>query len=226
MNPTSYPVSFSRLKAYKTCPRQFYEVTVLKKYPRQETEATLYGTAFHEAAEKFIRDGVELPAYFSFAKQHLEILKGIEGDKYCEHEMGITKKFEPCGFSDEGVWVRGIADLLVVNEVSGVARVLDYKTGKSAKYADLGQLELMSLLLFKHFPKIRRVKAGLLFVVAGQFVKDTYEVDKESIYWRKWVADIARLERAYETNVWNPVKTGLCKAHCVVVDCVHNGKRG
>ena len=43
--------SFSRLKSFETCPKQFYHVTVLKEHPVVETDAMLYGTAMHKAAE-------------------------------------------------------------------------------------------------------------------------------------------------------------------------------
>ena len=101
--------------------------------------------------------------------------------------------------------------------------MLDYKTGKSAKYADTGQLELMALAIFKHFPQVRKVKAGLLFVIAKQFVKDNYNLDAAPTLWQKWLRDHDRMRFAYQTNVWNPRPSGLCKKHCVVVECPHNG---
>jgi RecB family exonuclease len=101
--------------------------------------------------------------------------------------------------------------------------VVDYKTGKSAKYADTAQLELMALMVFKHFPAVRRVKAGLLFVVANDFKRAEYDKTQEKNYWRTWMQDIHRLETAYKTGVWNPNPSGLCRKHCVVVSCPHNG---
>jgi hypothetical protein len=53
--------------------------------------------------------------------------------------------------------------LIVVNEEKETAFVVDYKTGKSSRFADTRQLEILTLALFKHFPKVKRVKAGLLF---------------------------------------------------------------
>ena len=43
--------SFSRLKSFETCPKQFYHVTVLGEYPVVQTDAMTYGTAMHKAAE-------------------------------------------------------------------------------------------------------------------------------------------------------------------------------
>ena len=218
------PWSYSRIKAFKTCPRQFYEVKVAKNFKEPDfTDATLYGTNFHEAAEKYVRDGTPLPEYFNYCKQQLDTLRNIPGDKYCEFEMALTRELTPTGFYADDVWCRGIADLLIINEEKGVARVVDYKTGRSAKYADPAQLELMALMVFKYFPKIRSVKGGLLFVVANDFRKATFNVENEHTYWRTWMQDVQRLETAHSTGVWNPNKNGLCKKHCVVSNCPHWG---
>ena len=146
-----------------------------------------------------------------------------EGVKLCEKKLGITADLEPCGFYDKRVWFRGIADLLIIDVVGNMAWVVDYKTGKSAKYADKGQLELMALSVFAHYPDIDRVKAGLFFVVAGDLVKDTYKtLDKVSL-WKKWMTNYARMETAFEADVWNPRPSGLCRRHCQVTECPHNG---
>lgn len=216
--------SYSSLKKFKTCPKQYAEVKIFKNFTEPPfTEATLYGTNFHEAAEHYVRDGTPLPEAFNYVKPHLDALRAIPGEKLCEQKMGLTKALEPCAFDDPEVWCRGVADLLIVNREKGVARVVDYKTGRSAKYADTAQLELMALMVFKHFPEIRRVKGGLLFVVANDFKRAEYDVTQERNYWRTWMQDIHRLEQAMKTNVWNPNPSGLCKKHCVVLSCPHNG---
>lgn len=218
------PWSYSGLKKFKTCPKQYYEVKVAQNFKEPEfTEATRYGKSFHSAAEEYVRDGTPLPEHFAYAKQHLDMLRNIPGGKYCEYEMALTKDLVPCGFTDPNAWCRGIADLLIVNEEKRVARVVDYKTGKSAKYADPAQLELMALMVFKHFPNIRVVKGGLLFVVANDFRRATYEIENEKTYWRTWMQDVGRLEQAHKTGVWNPNPSGLCRRHCVVASCPHNG---
>jgi CRISPR/Cas system-associated exonuclease Cas4 (RecB family) len=137
--------------------------------------------------------------------------------------MGLTANLEACGFKDKDVWWRGIADLIILED-NGTARVIDYKTGKSAKYADKGQLELMALAMFKHFPDVQHVKAGLLFVVSKEFPKAEYYREDEPVLWAKWMTDYGRMKRAYETGVWNPKTSGLCKKHCVVLSCQHNGR--
>lgn len=224
MNKSPAPWSFSRIKAFEQCPKQFYHMKVAKTYTEAETEAMRYGTAFHEAAEFYIRDGTDLPPQFAFAKPALDSLNSFPGEKLCEYEMGLTEALEPCGFKDDNVWYRGIADLLIVDSDKKEARVLDYKTGRNTRYADKGQLELMALATFAHFPEIETVKAGLLFVIAKELIKTSYVVSDKRELWKKWFTKYAAMEKAFEHDVWNPKTSGLCKAHCPVLECPHNGR--
>jgi RecB family exonuclease len=215
------PWSFSRIKAFQTCPKQFYHVSVLKEFPYEETEAMRYGTEFHKAAEDFIRDGTPVPDRFSFARQALQVLAEKPGEKICEQKLGLTAELEPCGFFDSNVWFRGIVDLLIIDD--GVATIVDYKTSKSSRYAEKGQLELMALSIFRHYPQVHTIRAGLLFVIVNDLVKAKYEKSGQKDMWRKWIAEYGRMEAAFESGVWNPKPSGLCKRHCPVVECPHNG---
>lgn len=221
---TQHPVkwSFSGLKKFKTCPRQYYEVKVAKNYVEKEHESALYGKEFHLAAEEYIRDDKPLDPRFKFAKHMLDTVKAIPGDKYCELEFGLTKDLQPCAFDAPDYWFRGIADVVIISPCGTKARVIDYKTG-SAKYADVGQLELMALCIFAKFPQVQKVDGLLLFVVQNDLKKAKYVATESKTYWRNWMPEVQRLERAHETGVWNPNPSGLCKKHCPVTACVHHG---
>ena len=218
--------SFSGIKTFDQCPKKYYHLKVAKDYKESETDAMYYGTAFHKAAEEYIKGEVEtLDPRFDYALAALDKLKNMEGEKLCEYQMGLTANLEPCGFNDPEMWWRGISDLTILDRTKGTARIVDYKTGKSAKYADKGQLELMALATFKHFPEIKIVKGGLLFVVCNAFIQDTYTIEQEPQLWSKWLSEYGKMEKAYEVNVWNPRPSGLCRAHCIVLECPHNGRR-
>ena len=216
--------SYSSIKLFEQCPRKYYHIRVEKSIKEPESEAMLYGTRFHEAAEFYVKDDTELPPYFTFAKAALDNLKQLPGEKLCEYQMGVTKDLEPCAFDAPDVWFRGIADLLVLDRTKGVAYIVDYKTGKSAKYADPDQLELMSLCVFKHFPEITKTKAGLLFVVCNAFIKGKYDSRQQDVMWAKWVRNHSRLDAAHANGVWNPKPSGLCRRHCPILSCSHNGR--
>lgn len=217
------PWSFSRIKAFEQCPKQFYHEKVLKQYPFVQTDAIIYGNEFHKACENYIGKNEPLPNKFLYVKEALDNLNSRRGIKLCEKKLGVTANLEPCDFYSKDVWFRGIADLLIIDVVGNMAWVVDYKTGKSAKYADKGQLELMALSVFAHYPDIEKVNAGLVFVVANKLVKETYEIVDRANLWEKWTSNYATMEKAFEADVWNPRPSGLCRRHCPVTECPHNG---
>jgi hypothetical protein len=214
--------SYSSLGLFQQCPRKYYHLRVVKDIKEPETTAILYGKEVHLALEEYIRDGKPVPAQFKEFTEIADMLKAMPGDKLCEYKMGLTKDIQACGFFDENVWFRGVADLLIIN--GDTARVIDYKTGKSSEFADKKQLELMSLAVFKHFPKVRTVKAGLIFLVANDFVKADFDKKDAPLTWLKWIQETDRLEEAHEVNVWNPKPNFTCRKYCLVKDCEHNGK--
>jgi len=214
--------SYSSLSLFQQCPRKYYHLRVLKDIKEPESEQMRYGLELHKAAEEYIRDGVDLHPGFEFMREMLDQLKALPGEKYCELKLGLTRDLEPCGFFDEKVWWRGIADLLVINDDE--ARVLDYKSGKD-KYADTKQLEILSLAVFKKFPQVKRVRAGLLFVIHTNFIKEKYEREKEMELWNKWLPETNKLEMAHEKNVWNAKQNFTCRGWCPVMSCASNGRR-
>ncbi len=215
--------SHSALRDYEGCPRRYYEVKVLKNHPFTDTEATIYGKELHTAAEDYIKDETPLPPQFAFLQDTLDALKAKPGRKLCEYKMGVTKDLKPCGFLDKNVWVRGIADLLIIDDDNLTAKVVDYKSGNN-KYPDREQLKLMALMVFAHFPHIRRVSGALLFVVKNDIAKASFMVGEAEEYWWDYRERVARIEQAHETGVWNPKPTPLC-GWCPVKTCEHHKPR-
>jgi len=219
---SKYTWSYSSLSLFLQCPQKYYRLRIKKDIVEPPADHLLYGTMVHEAAELYMRDAVPIPEKFIFLQEQLTPLEQIEGDRYCEHKMGLKADLSPCEFFDPDVWWRGVADLLIVRGEK--AFLVDYKTSKSSKYADTKQLEILSLAVFKHFPNVKKIKAGLLFVVVKDFVKTSYEHDKQHIHWMKWIEDTNRLEAAIEKNAWSPKPNFTCRQYCSVVDCHHNGR--
>ena len=218
----SYTWSYSSLDLFNQCPHKYYRLKVKKDIKEPLSDHLVYGLDVHKAAEDFIGKGTPIPEKYKFIEPSLLKLKAYEGEKLCEYRMGLTKNLEPCKFFDKGVWWRGVADLIILNGDS--AKIVDYKTGKSSKHADTKQLEILSLAVFKHFPQVKRVKGGLLFVVANDFVKGDFDAGQTDVYWQRWLTNTAQLEKAFEVNVWNPRPNFTCKKWCPVKDCTHNGK--
>jgi hypothetical protein len=214
--------SYSSIGLFDQCPKKYYHLRVIKDIVEPETEHLTYGKMVHEAAEKYIRDGEPIPEKFLFIAPVLDVLKEIPGRKLCEHKMGLTEDLEPCGFFDKNVWFRGVVDLLIIQD--DLAHIVDYKTGKSAQYADTKQLELMALAVFKHFPLVERVKAGLAFLVSEDFVKANFTKYEAPERWLTWIQQTDKLTAAYDNDVWNAKPNFTCRKFCPVKDCEHNGR--
>lgn len=224
MVPTkeTYTWSYSSIELFGQCPHKYYRLRIKKDIVEPESDAMRYGLLAHKAAEDYVRDGTPIPPQFSFMLPLLDKLKGYSGEHLCEYKMGLTRKLEPCDFRAKDVWWRGIADLIVIQ--GDKAKVVDYKTGKSSKYADTKQLELLSLAVFKHFPQVKETKGGLLFVVANDFVAGEYRADETDACWLRWLKKTIALENALEAGAWNPRPNFTCQKWCPVKDCMHNGK--
>lgn len=218
MEPFEVKWSYSGLKDYQNCPHQYQQVKVLKNFSKAPTQQMLYGTEVHRALEDYVKDGTPLAKNYERYKKQLDPLRDMEGDKYPEYRMALTFDREPCRFGDKNYWVRGIADLLVVN--GDQAFIVDYKTG-SNKYPDPKQLQLMALMTFEHFPEVKHVKAGLLFVVHEHFVTSEYEVENKDKYWADFIPHLERLRLSHENDVWQPNPTPLC-GWCPVRTCEYH----
>ena len=207
--------SFSSLKEYINCPKKYQEVRILKNYSFIDTPQTIYGKEVHEALELYVRDGAPLAKNYLRFKKMVDSLIAIPGTKYPELKMALTKNLERCNFDDENRWVRGIADLVIVDK--DYAFVIDYKTG-SNKYPDPKQLRLMALMMFSYFPEVNKIKAGLLFVMKNSFIDETYERKDIKDSWGKFEVPLKRLETSYDNDQWVPNPTPLC-GWCPVDTC-------
>lgn len=215
---STFTWSYSSLKDYINCPRQYHEVKVLRRFTKRMTPQMRYGSEVHSALEDYVREGKPLKKNYEIYKPLMDAVLEIEGDRYCEHKMALDIDRKPCRYGS-GYWVRGIADLLVVDDDVGF--VIDYKTG-SDKYPDPNQLKLMAIMAFAHFPELQTIKSGLLFVAHSNFITEEYTRDMVESMWNQYFApDLTRLENSYAHNVWNPNRTPLC-GWCPVETCEYH----
>jgi CRISPR/Cas system-associated exonuclease Cas4 (RecB family) len=207
--------SYSGLKDYVNCPRQYYEVKVAKNFTKRPTQQMLYGTAVHKALEDYVGEGKPLEKNYERYQPMLDALLTIEGERLPEYRMAINTELEPCTWGAEDYWVRGIVDLLVLG--GDTAYIVDYKTG-SAKYPDVNQLKLMSLMTYAHFPNVEHIKAGLLFVAHNTFINEVYHRDQSEDLWKDFLPDLERLKLSYDNDKWPENPTPLC-GWCPVTSC-------
>jgi CRISPR/Cas system-associated exonuclease Cas4 (RecB family) len=221
MEPQNVKWSYSGLKDYANCPKQYAEVKVYKRFSKRPTQQMLYGTEVHRALEHYVKDGTPLAENYLRFKDMLDTLTDMEGDKYPELRMALTYDKSPCTWGAPDFWVRGVVDLITVNGDTGY--IIDYKTG-SNKYPDPKQLQLMALMAFEHFPKVKHIKAGLLFVMHNHFVDSEYHRDNKEALWKDFANDLERLRLSHMNDVWQANPTPLC-GWCPVKTCEFQKER-
>jgi RecB family exonuclease len=210
--------SYSAIKTFDQCPKKYFHLKVVKDVKDEPGEAADYGTAVHEAAELFITKGAPIPEKFAFMRPIVEPLARKQGTKYAEIKIGVTEELKPCGFFDKDVWYRGIADLLIVN--GSKAWLVDYKTGKNAKYADMKQLDLLAGAVFVHFPNVETINSALLYVVSQEMPRKTHQRENLATYMSVFDDQLESLSDAMNNGVWNAKSSALC-GWCPVQTCEH-----
>jgi len=216
----SFTWSFSSYKQYVNCPKQYQEIKVLKRFYIKQTPQMTYGTEVHKACEDYVGEGKPLAKNYLMFKPVLDSLLEIPGTRYPEQRMALDKHGDACEYG-KGYWVRGIVDLMIID--GDTAFIVDYKTGNN-KYPEPKQLKLMALMAFAKYPEIKKIKAGLLFIVHNSFMTEEYSREEIPSLWDAFLGDLTRMEASYETDVWNPNPTPLC-GWCPVNTCPHHKVR-
>lgn len=86
-----------------------------------------------------------------------------------------------------------------------------HNTGKSARFADTEQLELMAAMVMAHYPEINHVRGILAFVVAGTAVPAEYRREQLPEIWSKWAGRAEQILDAMRNDVWNASPSALCR---------------
>jgi len=226
-------MSFSKLKTFAQCPRQYQAKFITKTAPYHETAATIWGNDVHKAMENFIKEGTPLPSRMKhFQPMADAIIRAeerayqegrLETELFAEQKWAIDLTGRACGYFDKDVWLRGQADYGYATKRK--LHVNDFKTGKG-KYPDTEQIEAMALLAVgrPEFYSHTVVEGKLLFLEANKV--ERLEVDvgvgpARNELLRKWQAKTFKVLEAYQNDSWQENPTPLC-GWCPVTECPHN----
>ena len=232
--------SASALSSFEGCPWKHYRTRVLKKGHPDRVEdpmnpAALRGIEVHLAIEKMINQGVSMPEDMeTHQRKVIEVI-----DMARTQDAGIQAELDACitsnrlatGFFDANAWLRAKIDLLITRRDGRSALVLDWKTGaRKMKYGtddlDWTQCDIYAVMLFALQPELQSVVAGYVWLGDGGRV-DTkaYERKDEAEIWSRLEERYNLYAKAHAGDQWPVRQSGLCKRHCPVVDCEHNGRR-
>lgn len=199
-------LSFSRLNTFEQCARKFEYLYVTKQVVDQGSVHTEYGTRVHEALENVARGKAEHTVEsLPFAGVLARILNQT-GTHYYEHQMALNGDKQPCDWFATDVWVRSIADVLVIN--GDKAWIGDYKTGKVKD--DPTQLQLFAYMVFAHFPDVDVVKTSYIWLLKGEVSTMTFTRKMMPHLWTSLGQRFARVQEAVDTGFFQPKPSPLC----------------
>jgi PD-(D/E)XK nuclease superfamily len=223
------PVSHSGLSKFETCPRQYYLTKVAKTVVEPATVHTDWGNVVHKAIEDRLVLGTPLPEGMTWYEPVVQKILAKQGTGrvavMAEKKLAIDRDLRETDWDNSRVWVRAIIDVVVAGGKS--VFLADWKTGK-VKY-DHDQLNMCSLIYMAARPEVQKVVSSYIWLAHGKVTTDAMFREDTPNAWEKLIRRIAKLEEAYETGVWLPKTSGLCRGWCPVgkANCPHwEPKRG
>lgn len=216
--------SYSKLRDWENCPRA-YEYKHIQKHKEIERPEQLYGQHVHKVLEDRALRGTPLPPEMEKYEKYGAVVDHARRLGYQivgEQQWAIDNNFMPCGWREWNVaWCRVILDLGIIGKRS--ALFLDYKTGR--KRPDPTQLALFAAVGFEELPKLDVIKTQFVWTEGGAPDEATYHRNDKQGIWAGILPRVMKMQRGIEAKAFQPTPNGLCKKHCSVFTCEHNGRR-
>ena len=207
------PLSFSRLSTFEQCPAQFDYLYVSKRVQNTMNEASEYGDRVHKVLEAKGNGSLDESTLSLEGKQSLErwgpLVEKItsrSGEKLFEHQMAVNRQLQPVDWFAKDVWIRSIADVLVVD--GDTAYCLDYKTGKVKENPT--QLQLFAAMVMWHYPQVTKVKTSFIWLKFDEVTNATYERRFLDSLWRALEPRFDMVQEVIDLGVFKTKPSGLC----------------
>jgi RecB family exonuclease len=207
------PLSFSRLSTFEQCPAQFDYLYVSKRVVNQSNEHSDYGDRVHKVLEAKGKGELDETALSAEGQQTIERWGALvdkvisrSGDKYFEHQMAVNRNLEPVEWFAPDVWIRSIADVLVVD--GATAYCLDYKTGKVKENPT--QLQLFAAMVFWHFPDVQTAKTSFIWLKFDEVTNSKYERRFLGALWSALEPRFDKVQEVINLGVFETKPSGLC----------------
>ena len=200
--------SFSRIDAFRGCPKKFFELNIKKSVPFKQSESMRAGEHVHKLLEHAVTHNAPLPPGYTQFAPMVDVIRKAPGETFTEMRLTIDRNGAPCGYNDwDRAYIRAVVDVMKVR--GDVAWAGDYKTGK--RTFDELQLKITAGAIFNHLPDVNTVATSYIFT------QET-SIDKPTIYRRSDLAQIwyepldwmNQIQEANRTNTWpaKPKKHG------------------
>lgn len=215
---TPRPWSHSQLDKFETCPKQYYETTIAKRWPFQTTQEMEWGKRVHRDFEHYLLNGTALPADVAMHQEFLDRFKDQPGELAGEERIALDRNLRPCKyFGDDTIWYRGQVDARKRDRQAGFSHILDHKTGKVKN--DYAQLKGFALHEFLTQPDIHTIRAEYYWTQIRGTNGETYTREQLPQLWAFFLPKLDRWADAHITDTWVPKQSGLCAGWCPVTTC-------
>lgn len=227
--------SYSVLNSFETCAWRHYKTRVSKTTPDPMGIEGILGLDAHKALELRAKDDMPLPSRIKSRtadglktgqmstdgwEDYVRRIVAAPGELITETPVALNKNLQPVKWFGKDVWVRGVIDIGKILRARGM--FWDWKTGK--RKLDIDQLRLFAALGFARWPQLEKIDTGFIWLPTKQLDRETYERADVPDIWNSFLPRVRRLELAFEKDEWPKNPSGLCKKHCPVHDCPHNGR--
>ena len=217
MRPPAW--SHSALETFENCPKQYHETKILKRYPFEDTQQTIWGREVHSAFENFLLYGSPLRADLQMHQEFLEGFKAQPGELKGEERIALDTTLQRCDYFDKRrqVWYRGQVDAQKRDVDRGFSHILDHKTGKVKN--DFTQLKGFAMFELLTQPQIHTVKVEFYWTQIRGTNGETYtRADLPSLIGH-FMPKLQRFAGAHRNHEFPAKPSGLCNGWCPVTDC-------
>ncbi len=201
-------LSYSRLSTFEQCPQKFDYLYVTRNVKDPGSDASRYGNRVHKSLEDYGRTGD--PAALTIEtrdfKPLVDSIRRMPGQKYYELQMAVNHDCEPCDWKADDVWIRSIADVLVVNGKRAFCG--DYKTGKIRD--NPMQLQLFACMVFYLFPDVEEVKTSFLWLLHDFSTPATYKRRHVELMWKNLSSRFTAVQDAVDLGLFITKPSPLC----------------
>ena len=173
----------------------------------------------HKALELRVGSGKDLPTNLKHLEPIAAKFANAPGQKFVEQQLALTKDLTPTGWFDKNVWIRAIVDLAIINGSKAV--IVDWKTGKVDD--DFTQQRAAATVLMQCHPEVDVVQMMYYFTAHKKLTHE--ELHREDIkhVWARLLPRIKKYTYAHQHDEFPARPSGLCKRHCPITSCPHNG---
>jgi hypothetical protein len=229
--PFIFPQSHSSLSVFETCPRQYEAKYITREVKFVQGEAAAWGDKVHLALEGFLLSQgqqqlpPEMVQYQPLGGWVLQRAQANGGIIHVERKAGVKKDRSPSTYGAKGNWLQGKIDVTIVYPHIATAEVFDWKTNEKIKN-DATQLKMYNGFTLTDFPDVETVRSGYVWLKHNQ-IAPPLATGRDGLddIWAVFQSKYDRLRDAYRRGVFPERPNGLCRKHCDVLSCPHNGRR-